>query len=105
MKQEIKYKAHGIVLGNYWGGGMGSYPAQIIYSSTKEDLINQANKKLKDGSLDSGMGFESLIGAVLVITTIIKIWIEDKDYLRFEYSDLIIGDLTEEQIEFLKENM
>ncbi len=108
MKQEIKYRANGTVLGTYKEiGELGedSHPTVIVKGATKEDLIHNLNKMLKDGSLDYYGTFRHLIGAVLVITKIMKVWIDDKEYLRFEYDDLIIGDLTDEQIEFLKENM
>lgn len=108
MKQEIYYSAHGAVLGKYNEiGELGDdiHPIVTITAATKQEVIDKSNKMLKDGSLDFFSTFGQLIGAILIITKHDRIWIEDKDYLRFEYDRLIIGNLTEEQIKFIEENM
>jgi hypothetical protein len=72
MTQKINtyYKiGRGAVLGNYWGGGAGYYAS--AYSGrefdTKKKAIKFLDDMLKDGSLDSGMGYESLIGYMIPI--------------------------------------
>lgn len=102
MKTSISFESKGYVLGNYWGGGSGSYPCKKLGSDiSKEDLLNQNIKALNDGSLDSGMGFESLIGALITIETIRTIEFEDRIYSNSEFNEHFIGVLNDEQEEFL----
>ncbi len=100
-KQKISFSSIGHVLGNCWGGGQGSYGAKSLQADTKEELIKKAKEKLADGSLDRGMGFESLIGAILYITKTTTIVIDDKDFENKEYEVELIGDLDEKQQLFL----
>ena len=45
MKQT--FKSNGIVLGNYWGGGSGSYKATTFHSNiSKENLIEKVKEIL-----------------------------------------------------------
>jgi hypothetical protein len=98
----MEYKCKGHVIGNYWGGGKGSYPITKLKAVTKEELLKIANEKLKDGSLDSGMGYESLIGARLDIEEIDTVIVNDKSYSRSEYYTEFIGELTDDELEFLE---
>ena len=99
MKTE--FTSRGIVLGNYWGGGTGGYAARVLKGTTKEEIIQQATDGL-DGSLDSGMGYESLIGAVLVITKKTTIEQDGKEFENKESEMVFVGDLTDEQKDFLE---
>jgi hypothetical protein len=103
MKKTLEFKASGYVLGNYWGGGSGCYNTITIKADTLEELVSKCNKALEDGSLDNGMGFESLIGAIMNVTTITTIDFEDKEYTNQENQLHFFGKLTEEQEEFLNE--
>lgn len=104
MSEKVTYKSNGVVLGNYWGGGKGSYAATTFHSDiSKEDLIEQNKQALKSGALDSGMGYESLIGALINIETITTLTYKDKPYINREYDNEFIGELTEEEMEFLEE--
>lgn len=103
MKKTLKYEAFGYVLGNYWGGGSGSYSTISLKADTLEELLSKCDKALEDGSLDSGMGFESLIGAIMDIITITTIDFEDKEFTNRESELRFIGKLTEEEEEFLSE--
>jgi len=95
------FNATGLVYGNLWGGGRGSYPVRKLeWFSSKEKLLEEAEKGL-DGSLDSGMGYESLIGAILLIEEIETIKVDEKEYSRTEYSEEFIGKLSEKEKEFL----
>jgi hypothetical protein len=96
-----KFSAIGIVLGNTWGGGSGGYSTVVIEADTKEELLEIANKKLNDGSLDAGMGFESLIGAKLMIKKSETIEIDGKLFTHTESEIELIGNLTDEQADFL----
>jgi hypothetical protein len=96
------YSAEGVVFGNYWGGGSGSYASKRLSGySTEEALLKDAERKIGDGSLDSGMGYESLIGARLEITKTVVITLDGEDFVNTSTVGHFIGDLTEEQMDFL----
>jgi len=97
------YKSSGLVYGNYWGGGQGAYSAKKFESNiSKAHLINKNEMALNDRSLDSGMGYESLIAAVLNIETISIIEIDGKEFRNSEKEMVFIGDLNEVQQDFLE---
>jgi len=100
-EKTLNFTAKGQVLGNYWGGGRGAYPTIKFKANTKEELTKQINKALKDGSMDSGMGYESLIGAVLDITTTTSVEIDGKTFTNEESELETFGSLTDEQVDFL----
>ena len=98
------FSSQGYVLGNYWGGGKGSFSAKkLVAYCSEEALLADAEKMLKDGSLDAGMGYESLIGARIEVThkkTMVidgEVWVYERSVGHF------VGDLTEEQQDFLDE--
>ena len=97
----ITYKATGIVLGNCWGGGTCGYAAETIRATNRASLVQQIENGLKDGSLDSGMGYESLIGAIMVVETIDTRKIDGKVFTAIDYEDEFFGDVTPEQEEML----
>lgn len=97
------YRSTGLVFGNYWGGGRGCYPAVNLMGDTKEIIMEEAKKKVENGSLDSGMGYESLIGAVIEIEEIKIIVFEGEVFYKSEFETEFVGDLTEEQRDFLLE--
>lgn len=98
-KMITKYKAKGVVYGKLWGGGEGSYPAVELHGNDKDKMLEKAEGELQ--GLDSGMGFERILGAVYGVEKIeiIKKQSNGKDYSRSDYQEAIIGDLTEEQVE------
>lgn len=102
MEKKKSYKATGFVLGNLWGGGQGAYPTIELEADTKEALMEKAKVALDDGSIDSGMGFESLVGAVLDITESTMVEIEDEIYINEKYIFDTVGELTDEQYEWLQ---
>jgi hypothetical protein len=103
MEKKKSYKATGFVLGNYWGGGTGAYPTIKFEADTKEELMEKAKVALDDGSIDSGMGYESLIGAILDITEITSVEIEGETFINKKYIFDTVGELTNEEYEFLQE--
>jgi hypothetical protein len=101
MQKKITYTAKGTVLGNHWGGGRGAYPTTIITGNSIEEIQEKAEKALKDGSLDSGMGYESLIGAVLDVEVKTQITVDDKPFFNREWEQILVGELDEMDYEFL----
>ena len=99
--EKVTFISKGVVLGNNWGGGQSGYAARVLEANSKEELLNKANEALKDGSLDSGMGYESLIGAALEITKITQIIVNNKLFTNKEYETEFIGDLDAESEDFL----
>ena len=57
-----------MVVGNCWGGGVIGYAAETIIAKQLPALKRNIAKRLNDGTLDAGMGYESLIGAIMEIT-------------------------------------
>lgn len=101
MEKKTTFTAKGAILGRYWGGGEGGYESRTITGSSEEEVIKLAEQGVKDGSLDNGMGFERLIGAALTITKTTRIEIDGQPFVNKEYNDILVGDLNEEQSEFL----
>ena len=100
--ETIKFTSTGLVFGNYWGGGKGAYSAVRLSDNTKEGLLKKASEGL-DGSLDAGMGYESLIGALLNITKTTTIVVDGKEFKNEEMESEFIGDLTDDDQDFLIE--
>jgi len=102
MKMKETFKSTGLVYGSFWSGGEGAYPARKLEGNTKKEILEEANNGL-NGNLDSGMGFENLIGALLIITKTTTIVIKGKTFTNDEIEDEFIGELTKEQQDFLFE--
>lgn len=66
-KEKVFYTADGVVLGNYWGGGKGWYPAERYKEDTFTTLKNRIKDDFNCGALDSGMGYECLVGSMMVV--------------------------------------
>lgn len=103
MEKKKSYKATGFVLGDYWGGGTGAYPTIGFTADTKEELLEKAKVALEDGSIDSGMGYQYLTGAILDITVSTTIEFEGDEYVNEKYEFDTVGELTDEQYDFLQE--
>lgn len=94
QKVERFFEGSGLVLGKLWIGGIGIYNSVHLISKTKKGLIAEAEKRLKDGSLDGGMGFEYLIGARISIRGVRILQINGRSYTSTSYSKVYIGTLT-----------
>lgn len=105
MKTTKRFECTGLVFGNYWGGGSGAYKARSLKANSRAKLIKQAIDALNDSSLDSGMGYESLIGAILHVEIIETVVINGEEFSRSDFEIEFIGNLTEEQQEFLYNNL
>ena len=95
------YKSKGLVYGSYWGGGEGSFEAEKYQASTMAKLEKMINNDIKDGSIDSGMGYEAVLGAMIEIKTVTTITKDGKDFKNETYEIKTFGNLSEEQIDFL----
>lgn len=96
------YKAKGLVYGCLWDNSMGSYPSKEVYSENFDELKEMIMSGIDDGSLDSGMGYQQLVGAIMEITTITDIVINDDVYTNKKYQVEYFGELSETEIEFLE---
>jgi hypothetical protein len=103
FKHTKKFGASGLVLGNLFMGGEGSYPIRRFNADTREELLITAIDKLNDGSLDSGAGFDGLRGALLEITTYNSFTVNEKIFVNEESETVFIGELTPEQQNYLDE--
>ena len=97
------FNAEGLVLGHLWGGGTGVYPSvKLTGFSNIDDLFKTVEEKLKNGSLDSGMGYEKLIGAALMIEEKRTIICEESPFCNSIFTPAFFGNLKENQIDFLE---
>jgi hypothetical protein len=97
-----RFTTEGFVYGNYWGGGKGAYKATELEGTSIEEITQLANDGL-NGSLDSGMGYESLIGAYLIVTEHTTIEVNGIASVNKQHHDLFVGDLSDEEKQFLSE--
>lgn len=98
------WDANGLVYGRDWEFNYGTYPSISFQNDTYEGLLAEASKALANDSIDSGMGFESILGALLEITCITSIEIEEHTFVNNEVTIEFLGDLTEEQQVFLEKS-
>lgn len=101
----FRYKATGIVWGNLWGGGQAGYAAETLFADSLEDLTQAIDAGVKDGSLDSGMGFESLVGAYMTIEVSETRIIDGKAFIHVDETEYISSDLSENVQDFLSEQI
>ena len=102
MKLKTTYEATGLVLGNLWGGGKAAYPAAKLEGPNRTALLIEAETRLANGSLDSGMGFESLCGALLEIGQSTFVTLNGKLFVNIEFENIFIGPLSEQDKDFLE---
>ena len=101
--KKVEYKSNGVVFGNYWGGGKGAYKARSLEADTLETLLALNEQGIADGSLDAGMGYESLIGGFIEVTTTTTIDIEGKPFVNEECENHWIGNISEEDADFVED--
>lgn len=78
------YRAEGDVIGYLWGGGVASYPTGLpsfLRANSLEELRAAIQAAIESGSIDR-FGFEALIGAVMLITTVSTVEVEGKNFMR-----------------------
>lgn len=86
---KYQYTSKGIVIGNCWGGGVVGYKATSYTDNSYKKIKARIAEGFNNGSLDSGMGFENLIGYKLTIKkeTITKDNFIKTDYIECNYND------------------
>lgn len=99
--KKITYKAEGLVYGKYWGGGEGAYKAESYHADTLEKLTADIMKDIESGAIDSGMGYEKVLGAYMIIDTITDLDVDGKIFSNVETDGQFFGDLDEKQQDFL----
>ena len=100
----MRYLAEGDVLGLDWMGKEVVYKAAAASGKTLKELRKSVKARLKDGSLDSGFGFERLLGARMDIYKVYQRKSPIGEVSRF-FKTEFFGDLTPTQKEFIKEMM
>jgi len=103
LETTSSFEAKGLVYGFLRSGQLGAYPTKTIVAGTREELLKLAGEKLQDGSIDAGMGFESLEGALLNITETTAVKIDGKVFYNENIEQEFIGNLTEEEKDFLSD--
>ena len=97
----LQYKTKGLVYGQDWGFNYGAYPSQegcyYKYSELEEDI----EKRIKDGSLDSGMGYQSLKGALIIVETVRSVVVRGRIYTNSNFKRVYFGDLSHKEKIFL----
>jgi len=96
MKIIKKYSATGYVYGACWGGGRCGYEARELKGKTLASIKQQAKKGIADGTLDAGMGFEKITGALLYVKTESVITVNKKEFINVEIDSLKIGKISKE---------
>ena len=93
--KEQEYQADGIITGLLWGGGLGFYYARK-YTGFKslDDLKETIKKDFESGAIDSGFGFEKIIGARIKIDKITIETIDDDDYVNVKHEMFELGDMS-----------
>ena len=96
----------GLVLGKYWSEGTGYYASDFKDKEfkTARALNKFLDKSLKDGSLDSGMGYEYLTGYYILVKRIEIIKRKKKEYCN-ESLHIVSNGLTGEQEDIADELM
>lgn len=106
MKKVFSYRATGNVLGYMWGAGLGTYSCfKPLEAPNFEELIKIAKERLENNTLLVGKDFENLKGAVLFIQEKVTINFEGEDYSKIDHKIEFIGNLTEDEKDFLLSTM
>lgn len=99
----VTYKAKGVVIGYTWGGGLAGYASENIVTSTLKNTKSEIKRRIEDGTLDSGFGFETVIGAIMKITRIKTIQMNDGLYTNTRDSIHFFGKVPKDFRSIAKE--
>lgn len=103
MEKKFTYVAKGFVLGTTWLDTKGAYPTKLVKGNSIEEIESKINHMIETNVLDNGMGFKSLIGALMTIRTTTEIIVEGDRYINTKYDDNFYGTLTYDEEIFLEE--
>ena len=103
MEKKLSYVAKGYVLGIDWFGNKGKYPTKEVKGSSIDEIGTKINEMIESNILDNGMGFKSLIGALMTIRTTTEIYVDDLRFINNQYQYNFYGELTKEEEYFLDE--
>ena len=95
-----EWRAKGAVWGACWGGGECGYASEEVVANSYDELVKKIRDGIENGSLDSGMGFESLLGAAMLITETKQIKIDDEVYCCENAQIETFGEVPDELIDF-----
>lgn len=90
--------ATGYVYGKYWGGGEGAYKAEKLSFETREELVKYLTDLKDFGQLDSGMGYQEVIGGIYAVEEIKH---EDDWKMTRQLEEVPFGNLSDEQFDFV----
>ena len=96
-KEKVHYNANGVVVGNLWGGGEAWYPARIYGGTNFTLMYSEIKEDFKSGALDSGMGFESLEGAMMVVVKHITIDIKGVSFVNVSSRKMWLGKINKRE--------
>jgi len=94
----LHFSCTGMVLGNMWGGGSGVYETRLFEAENYDTLVKIVEEAFYDRTLDKGFGFESLVGAFMVVTESRSIKYKGLNYVTKLYRDFEVGHLEEESL-------
>jgi len=95
-----RYTARGLVWGYLWGGGKGCYPSKPLNGKSEREIKEKATRMLGDGSLDAGMGFQSLYAATLTLQVDDVKKVSKNEYVHTSYKHMFLGKPSSEEIEY-----
>ena len=101
MEKKITYVAKGFVLGTTWLDNDGAYPTKLVRGNSIEEIESTINQMIESNVLDNGMGFKSLIGALMTIRITTKIVIDGDTFTNHKHIGNFYGSLTDDQQNYL----
>ena len=93
--QTVFYTAVGKAIGKLWGDAMlATYDSICYKADSLEELKKQINEGIKSQTIDSGFGFEEVVGAIMSLKIIRSIEYEGRIYTNIEIDKkpLLFGD-------------
>lgn len=91
-------EATGYVYGKYWGGGEGAYKAKKLSFETREELVKYLTELKDYGQLDSGMGYQEVIGGIYAVE---ETKYENDWKMTRTLEEVPFGNLSDKQFDFV----
>jgi len=96
IKVQKEYYTEGKVIGYDWYNNLVTYPAAQIYAGTYPELVQKISERYKDGSLDSGFGFQKLTGYELEIFVTSTVMVDGLAYKRTDWDHTLTKNENEQ---------